>query len=217
MRKQYEGVPEDLNVGLLLGYDNIQAILTTKMKATPNGNNFKTPLGWVYFGRYRSTESYESEDVGLRYCNKISSVKLQEDEELSQWPDSSHSTTIDSRDVLDILDQDFRDIDVQGKASLEDYQFMEALDSGLEIDEKNNVTLPLPFNERVTELRNNYPMVFNRLLSLRRKLLEDERVYDSYNKFMNEMINSGYARRLESTELGAVKFYIPHHPRLERR
>ena len=212
IREQFIDVPEDLVVGMLLGYDNFHAIKTTEAQISEHGASYRTPLGWVYFGEYRVVGSESDEEEEKRNCNKISSEKIREDEDLYLSNEDTGCGNMRPSDILQVLDQDFRDIDDTSRASLEDYKFMEAMEDGIQVDESNNITIPLPFNDKVSELRNNYKLVIGRLQGLKRKLELDRSVKESYDTFMNEMISSGYARLLSREEAANVNFLIPHHP-----
>ena len=72
--------------------------------------------------------------------------------------------------------------------------------------------MPLPFNDHKTKLFNNRNLVISRAASLKRKFLKNSAYREEYTGFMGDMINKGYAEKVEhpdSPASGQV-WYIPH-------
>ncbi len=74
--------------------------------------------------------------------------------------------------------------------------------------------MPLPFREEEPKMRNNKPIVLNRLTRLKTRLDNDEQYREDYVAFMNDHIEKKYAERVPGQELSTNDghtWYIPHH------
>ena len=104
--------------------------------------------------------------------------------------------------------------------SVEDQRFTRILETGLHKNENGNWEAPLPFKSDDVTLPNNKRHCLKRLLSLKRKLLSDQRVRSDYLAFMQKILDRGHASRVPVDQLptphGKV-WYLPHfnvyHPR----
>ena len=104
--------------------------------------------------------------------------------------------------------------------SMEDKRFRKILTNDLHKNENGNWEAPLPFKNDDVTLPNNKGHCLRRLLSLKRKLLGDEKVKADYLAFMQKNLDRGHASRVPTSQLhtqpGKV-WYLPHfnvyHPR----
>ncbi|KAK0142160.1 hypothetical protein N1851_020144 [Merluccius polli] len=90
----------------------------------------------------------------------------------------------------------------------------------MEIAEKSatlregHYSLKLPFKKDDVSLPNNFSVVKQRLLGLKKKFLRNEQFYEEYKTCLNGMISKGYAEQVPVHQLdgGSGKvWYIPHH------
>ena len=99
------------------------------------------------------------------------------------------------------------------KISLEDTQFIRKLDNGVELVD-GHYQLPLPFREDKVIMPDNKEHVKRKMSWLKRKLLQNEKLYVDYKTFMNDIISKDYARKVPDHLISAKpgsKWYIPHH------
>ena len=61
--------------------------------------------------------------------------------------------------------------------------------------------MPLHFREKNVQLPNNRPQAEQRLHGLEKRLQGDARYYADYVRFMAEIIEKGYARKVKVEEL----------------
>ena len=98
--------------------------------------------------------------------------------------------------------------------SREDRQFLKIVEDGIHHRDDMHYEMPLPFREKNVQLPNNRPQAEQRLHGLKKRLQGDARYYADYVRFMAEIIEKGYARKVKVEELpqqeGKV-WYLPHH------
>ena len=86
----------------------------------------------------------------------------------------------------------------------------------LDIVEKNtskkdyHYVVPLPFRDNRLVMPNNRVQAFKRLMFLKRRFLKDQKFFDDYKKFMDNLLVKGYAKQSEVV-LSGKTWYIPHH------
>ena len=57
---------------------------------------------------------------------------------------------------------------------------------------------------------NNKQQAVKRLMGLKRRFIRDNKFFLDYKKYMNDLLEKGYARRCNETPTGKT-WYIPHH------
>lgn len=77
--------------------------------------------------------------------------------------------------------------------SIEDKRFGEILTKGLHRNANGNWQAPLPFKSDGMSLPNNKGHCLRRLLSLKRRLLNNEKLKDDYLAFMKKTLDNGHA------------------------
>ena len=98
--------------------------------------------------------------------------------------------------------------------SKEDLRFLENAEQGICHREDKHYEMPLPFKDNNIKLPNNCYVAKQRLCGLKRKLQSDGKYQADYVKFMNDIIEKGYTRKIEEKELPTKEgrtWYIPHH------
>lgn len=74
--------------------------------------------------------------------------------------------------------------------------------------------MPMPFREENVQLPNNRSQAVQRLHSLKKRLQADVKYRTDYTNFMSQIIERGYARKMESKELATEEgkvWYPPHN------
>ena len=73
--------------------------------------------------------------------------------------------------------------------------------------------LPLPLRNENIRMPNNRDQAVHRMNWLKRKFSKNEKVYNDYITFMEEILSKGYARSVpQSSRTPEVqRWYIPHH------
>lgn len=207
----------DCGFGLLIGYDCSQALLPRQVESGGDGEPYavKTDLGWSVVGtstaRPTNTDCHHAETYPIRKTTH-STVCLR--------VKSSTKEVIPAQDVLQILDQDFKDTHDRASAipgnvdklSQEDMKFMEIISNSIRQDEKGYYSMPLPLKDNYT-LPDNRFVAEKRFKSLLKRLENDSEYSTKYRDFMKGLIDRGEAEPVDEstdTQPGMV-WYLPHH------
>ncbi|XP_062620585.1 uncharacterized protein LOC134282159 [Saccostrea cucullata] len=117
--------------------------------------------------------------------------------------------------VKDSINYDFpeRLEDDVKENSLEDKTFLTQVSESIHIRD-GHYSIGLPFKDPLIQLPNNIMQGFQRLESLKKKLIRDPKVRNDYVTFMNKLFEKGYAEPVPQSQLqredGRV-WYLPHH------
>ena len=124
------------------------------------------------------------------------------------------SPTLSSKDmtspkqVREMMELDYSEIHHSRKIcgteqteSMENKRFREILDKGLHKNSNSNWEAPLPFKTDAITLPNNRKHCLRRLLSLKRKLLNDDKLKSDYLAFMKKTLDDGHASRIPTDQL----------------
>ena len=103
---------------------------------------------------------------------------------------------------------------------MEDRRFREILTKGLHKNTDGNWEAPLPFKTDDVLLPDSKGHCLRRLLSLKRRLLSDNKLKDHYLARMKKTLDNGHASQVPVDQLTTAKgkaWYLPHfhvyHPR----
>ena len=88
-----------------------------------------------------------------------------------------------------------------GTLSQEDKRFLQMMEEGIRITERQHYEMPLPFKLPPTSLPNNRHQVMKRLEHLKSKLKRYPKFLQDYKVFMQNLIDKGFA---ESKSLPAA-------------
>ena len=95
-----------------------------------------------------------------------------------------------------------------------DRQFLKVVEEGIRYRDDMHDEIPLPFREGSVQLPNNRSQAVQRLHGLKKRLQGDRQYRADYVRFISEIIEKGYARKVSAEELppeeGKV-WYLPHH------
>ncbi|XP_038165126.1 uncharacterized protein LOC119799356 [Cyprinodon tularosa] len=186
---------QDCEVGLLIGYNCARAMTPREVIAGGNDEPFavRTDLGWSIMGC--SSPCLDASSA-VRQCFRVAVKEL---------------PSITPGDAIRVLESDFKDAQEDGRtASQEDILFLDKLKNAIKKNSQGHYEMPLPFKERPI-LPDNKQLAIVRLSHLKRKLLRDEDHRKEYIKFMEEVIENGYAEEVHEEGKEGEKWYIPHH------
>ena len=85
--------------------------------------------------------------------------------------------------------------------SIEDKRFREMLTMGLHKNTNGNWEAPLPFKSDDLSLPNNKGHCLRRLLSLKRRLLNNSKLKEDYLAFMKKTLDNGHTSRVSVDQL----------------
>ena len=115
----------DCNVGLLFGYDCLQALTPREVLAGVNDEPYgiKAELGWSIVG---------GSDVrsGRSLCHKVAVKEL---------------PAVTMSDIVRVLESDFHGAKNDKKTSQQDLNFSKIMEEGIEKTENGRYKIPLPF------------------------------------------------------------------------
>ena len=104
--------------------------------------------------------------------------------------------------------------------SIEDRRFNDLLTAGIHTNERGNWEMPLPLKSDDVLLPNNRDECLNRLLSLKRKLLKNDKVRRDYTEFIQKVFYRNHASRIPPDQIKTAPgkvWYLPHfdvyHPK----
>ena len=196
------------DVGLLIGYDCPRALYPREvLGATGNGDGpfgQRTDLGWSIVGVVRQATDGETDPIG--YSHRIAANQVRGSQITLQ---KRSKEIVSPADCLRLLESDFHDrVCREESASADERSFLKIMKEGIRVDPSQHYSMPLPFNKKKEKLFDNRQLVVNRAISLRRKLIKDSNYREEYCRFMEDMIERGYAEEVK--EYGGNSWYIPH-------
>ncbi|XP_062621125.1 uncharacterized protein LOC134282740 [Saccostrea cucullata] len=189
----------DAEIGIMIGNNVPDAYSPFEVIAGPSGSPHatRTRLGWIVWNVIRENAS-DTFDV-----NRVAIEDAQErDRNLEKM-------------VKDSINYDFpeRLEDDVKENSLEDKSFLTQVSESIHIRDGHH-SIGLPFKDPLIQLPNNIMQGFQRLESLKKKLIRDPKVRNDYVTFMNKLFEKGYAEPVPQSQLqredGRV-WYLPHH------
>ncbi len=206
-------VDDNIPIGLLVGADCAKAKEPYKVIPSADGGPFavRTPLGWCVSGAVNSRESFSD---GTLVCNSIAV------NDISTGQLAEHHFTIkeELRDneisdaLLHMYQIEFTEISKDDKTfSVEDKRFIDIMDNCAR-KVGNHHMLPLPLRNELVELPNNRSIALQRIQTLKRRFQKDTEHHSEYTKFMNKLLDRGYAREVTDEERSDKSvWYLPHH------
>ncbi|XP_043227504.1 uncharacterized protein LOC122384292 [Amphibalanus amphitrite] len=113
-----------------------------------------------------------------------------------------------------MFEADFRDEHTEKKVSQEDRRFLRIMEENFHQRADKHFEGPLPLKDQNVKFPDNKKLALKRLFCLKRRLANDKKFSDDYNKFMADSFNKGYAERVPEDELGnddGRVWFVPHH------
>ena len=116
--------------------------------------------------------------------------------------------------VSRMFELDFAERENGVALSREDRQFLKIVEEGIRHRDDMRYEIPLPFRDRNVQLPNNRSQAAQRLHGLRKRFQGDAKYCAEYVNFMSEIIEKGYARKVNTEEQAPQQgkvWYLPHH------
>jgi len=182
------------SVGLLIGYNCSAALAPRQTIVGDEDQPFavKTDLGWSIVGSLAPVDPAKTSGI----CHRVS---------VKEHP------LVTPQDVINVLETDFKDTNSSdATTSQDDIQFLQLLETGIVMNSRGHLEMPLPFKSR-PHLPNNRQLAARRLSHLKGRLDSNPSSMKQYSEFVTEMLEKGHAElAAEAPKLGEV-YYIPHH------
>ena len=121
--------------------------------------------------------------------------------------------TINPVDLRNLMDADFTTAGdfSSAKRSVEDEKFLQILNSGIKRTDDGHFEMPLPLRDEDIALPNNRCIAEKRLAGLRKRLVKEEQYRADYTKFMEGIIDKGFAEKCNDSIPPVKVWYMPHH------
>jgi hypothetical protein len=184
----------DIDVGLLIGY-NCPAAMAPLESIVAESNEpyaIRTPLGWTLVGNVGklNLQTATEEHISYRMLHESELIIEQE-----PYQHSKQGKMLEENS-LDIMSQD-------------DLKFLDIMQRGIDQDENQFITMPLPLKNN-PNLPNNYSMALKRFQLLERKFKASASYAHQYQAFMNEMVEHGHAEKCTDEMKTDTEWYLPH-------
>jgi len=182
-------------IGLLIGTNCPKALEPVEVIQSEGTGPYayKTRLGWCVSGPIGNSNSNSFS------CNRININVRETIKDLSL------------RDMIITAQSiDFQDSNFEQSISMEDRRFIQMMEEETTFENGHYVS-PLPFRSKDKAIPNNRNHVLQRAQWLKRRLSKQQRMYDDYVKFMNDIISKGYATKATEPPKDSKTWYIPHH------
>ena len=221
--------PSDCDVGLLIGYNCSRALAPKEVilpTATRGPFAQKTELGWSIIG-VTDSDQYDSNDcdpIGVSHrivtyevlppiSDLNSDVNVPEFRKEVSFSLKTNVKEIAPKDVIEMMEVDFSERR-SNDYSQDDMKFISILENGIRKRDDNHYEMPLPFRDEKPVLPNNKILAETRLTQLKKRFSNDSKYQKDYVKFMDNIIEKGFAERVPECELNrndGQTYYIPHH------
>ena len=207
----------DIEIGLLIGANCPRAIVPRRV-IPGRGNEpyaLQTDLGWGIVGNVTSNEIDTDivEGVAHRIVSQPITVVQNRERPCTFQVLKSVKEVINPQEIRRIMESDFSERSAdRNPISLDDMKFLDQLKSGIHKLPNGHYEMPLPFRSGFPELPNNKVFALRRLERLKTRMQRDQRYYQHYKSFMNDLLQRGYAEPVPEDETNEGKvWYIPHH------
>ena len=193
----------NIEVGLLIGFNCSKASCPLEVVLGPTSSSpyaVRTPIGWSVVGSNIRSEG------NVAVTNRITCTENTSIEMISETKE------INPRDVLEVLHQDFKDVDEKPGMSKDDRKFTEITDDRRQLDD-GRYEVPMPFKEEtLVELECNIDLAEKRLQFLKRKMENNAEYRAHYIDFMKENEDLNFCEKVPQEEINKrPAWYIPHH------
>ena len=192
---------KDIQIGLLIGRNCPKAL--EPVEVIPSSNDgpyaYRTRLGWCLGDKAPTNEnSSETMKVNFIRFSIEKQVTLHDQEVEKALKEEWSKDTTDKNSEMTAF-------------SNEDRQFLQTMKNNIQFID-GHYQLPLPFRGN-PELPCNREYALKRTEGIRRKMLKDEAFKDEYVGFVQNLLERGYARKVEpcSNVRESDCWYLPHH------
>ncbi|KAK3745741.1 hypothetical protein QZH41_006276 [Actinostola sp. cb2023] len=219
----------DIDIGLLIGRNVPAAFhpisVISGNAEEPWAEEYK--FGWTVIGCVCKDKKDNDATVNTISVNRVTVERETLLEHESNATDHNNRPAVTSPFANPVLTKDITSSKQLRKIcgteqveSMEDRRFREVLSNGLHKNADGNWEVPLPFKSDNVTLPNNKKYCLRRLLSLKRNLMNNEKVKSDYLAFMQKNLDRGHASRVPVDQLTTTPgkvWYLPHfnvyHPR----
>ena len=215
----------DVDIGLLIGRNVPSAFQPIKVifgkDEEPWAEQYK--FGWTIIGRVCKDKQRMQNSASVNRVTVERETLLHHSKETSRPPPLENVTNTkdltSSKQVREMMELDYSEIHHSRKIrgteqaeSIEDKRFGEILTVGLHKNTIGNWEAPLPFKSDVLLLPDNKGHCLRRLLSLKRRLLNNSKLKEDYLAFMKKTLDNGHASRVPADQLRTEKGKVWHLP-----
>ena len=159
----------------------------------------RSPLGWTLIG---PTDRAENKSFHVNFV-RLTEVTEKDDDRLMHqleqfWKIENYGLSPNSKESM----------------SLEDKRALAVMENSATMVD-GHYQVALPWREPNPYLPNNRSMAERRLFLLKKRLLQDSKLFDGYKATMENYLDKGHARRVPDHEMNAHDkplWYLPHHP-----
>ena len=193
-------------VRLIVGTNAPEAFWVLEERRGNRGEPYaiRTPLGWTLMGPVGRIDCQERH-LNVNFVRLVESARkdclMQQVERF--WAIENYGLAGDSNVCM----------------SVEDKKALAIMERSVKLDQ-GHYQVALPWRQYPPFLPYNRPMAERRLQVLKRRFLQDEKLFESYKTTMEEYIAKGHARKVPCNEVHVDDkrplWYLPHHPVLNK-
>ncbi|CAB3983333.1 RNA-directed DNA polymerase from transposon X-element, partial [Paramuricea clavata] len=193
--KEIPAYREDLDIGLLIGNNCVQAI---KPRDVIPGNPrdpyaVRTVLGWGMIGATNQSQKHHNTDISNCHRIQTRDIASQDSPELNFISRKPTKEVLNPNAVRRMFEQDFSERNGEGKSlSQEDRRFLEKTKGAIHITDDGHYEMPLPFREKNIGLPFNRSLAESRLGRLKTRFTKDAKYKKDYADFIDDMIKKEY-------------------------
>ena len=213
----FPGENDYISVEMLIGENCVEAL--QPLEVIPSQQDgpyaYRTIIGWCVVG---PIVDEKSDAVS---CSQIAVIQV-ENGSLAKhhFEEQNKCEDIGIKEMLrKIYTGDFQDTsserenNIIGKISEisnEDRRFLKILDTET-MKVGNHYQKPLPLKNPDIKLPNSRKVAERRLLYLKKRLMKDDRFYQQYTEFRQEILKKGYTKESKSNPQDGRVWYLSHH------
>ena len=206
---------KDINIGLLIGGNCSKALEPVEVIPSKDGGPcaFRTLLGFFIVGPIGETTSCETVS-----CNRISVQGTASETVASHYfPMETEVKDIGIKQMLHkMCAVDFSDHCPSKKGeditemSVEDRDFMTLMGKKCS-KERKHFKLPLPLRDHDEMFPDNRSTAEARLKILKKRFSRNKQYHKDYTRFMEDMVQKGYAQKSFQQVQQGKTWFLPHH------
>ena len=195
-------------VRLIVGTNAPEAFWVLEERRGNRGEPYaiRTPLGWTLIGPVGGIDCRERH-LNVNFVRLVESARKDEDCFMQQverfWAIENYGLAGDSNVCM----------------SVEDKKALSIMERSVKLDQ-GHYQVALPWRQYPPFLPYNRPMAERRFQVLKKRFLQDEKLFESYKTTMEEYIAKGHARKVPLNEVHVDDkrplWYLPHHPVLNK-
>ena len=205
--KDLEGKLPDVskhkNIGILIGSNCPKALQPLEIIHSRGEGPFafRTRLGWCVTGQMDFNQTKSS-------CNRIQVIRNDTTNHFFQVKEAIKDLSLKDM-IIKSQSLDFHETSYGAPTSLEDKKFLNIMEGAYVKD--YHYYLPLPLRNKEKLIPNNRQQSIQRAMWLKQRLLKNDKMYEDYKRFMDKIIEKGYAKAANEDTTMHKTWYIPHH------